>query len=245
MLEMNIKISDSDDCCTLGLSLKASCDGCSRHLSVLVGKKKNRTVRNVCTKPWGENFKNHRFQMQRDKYNHAWMEIEESLSPTVQLKTSTNNLETVDGNETNQDDHSHVLRPRKRKEHLAPHVSPLSVHTFDNIYIFNLCSYCYTFVFLFQSHTKTQKVNKGGKQKVKRKKTEQDRQENGTARTSVQPRDDAPHSPLAQSRTTGVFNTAKNVLLSMRKKRKESHAPNVSRLSVHTFDNIYIFNLCS
>ena len=33
---------------------------------------------------------------------------------------------------------------------------------------------------LFQSHTKTQKVNKGGKQKVKRKKTEQDRQENGT-----------------------------------------------------------------
>ena len=89
MLEMNIKISDSDDCCTLGLSLKASCDGCSRHLSVLVGKKKKRTVRNVCTKPWGENFKNHRFQMQRDKYNHAWMEIEESLSPTVQLKTST------------------------------------------------------------------------------------------------------------------------------------------------------------
>ena len=140
MLEMNIKISDSDDCCTLRLSLKASCDGCSRHRSNLGKKKKKRTVRNVCTKPWGEEFKNHRFRIQREKYSHAWMEIDKNLSSKVQLKTSTNNLEILDGNETNQDDHSHVLRLRKRKEHLAPHVS-LSVHTFDNMYIFNLCSY--------------------------------------------------------------------------------------------------------
>ena len=149
MLEMNIEISDSDDCCTLRLSLKASCDGCSRHRSNLGKKKKKRTVRNVCTKPWGEEFKNHRFRIQREKYSHAWMEIDKNLSSKqVQLKTSTNNLEILDGNETNQDDHSHVLRLRKRKEHLAPHVS-LSVHTFDNIYIFNLCSYIIHLCFCF------------------------------------------------------------------------------------------------